>query len=180
MNPSKNDALTFRRADAADIPRLRTLAEEIWRAVYPPIIGAVQVEYMLARMYAAETIARELAAGVVWEIAELGGAAAGFLAVSLEEGARAKLHKLYLQPAWHGAGHGQGMIARAEALALALGARELFLQVNKQNTRALRAYERAGFRVEREAVFSIGSGFVMDDYILAKTLRSPAPAANRG
>jgi ribosomal protein S18 acetylase RimI-like enzyme len=178
MSPSANDALTFRRAGEADIPRLRALAEEIWRAVYPPIIGAAQVEYMLARMYAAETIAHELDAGVVWELAEMAGQPAGFLAVSREEGGRAKLEKLYLRPAWHGIGHGQVMIARAEAVALALGAHEIFLQVNKQNTRALRAYERAGFRREREAVLAIGGGFVMDDYILAKTLRPPHPEAD--
>jgi len=158
--------MTFRRAASVDVPVLRLLAERIWREVYPPIIGETQVEYMLARMYAAETIARELADGVAWEIALLDEREVGFLALSVEVGSRAKLHKLYLLPEYHGRGHGQALITRACAVAREQGAGELWLQVNKRNVRAIRAYQRAGFRCEREAVFDIGDGFVMDDFLM--------------
>lgn len=160
--------IVFRRATAADVPLLRDLAERIWRAYYPAIIGVAQVEYMLGWMYSAETIERELGEGVVWEVATLDAEAVGFLSVTPE--AHAKLNKLYLLPELHGRGLGAAMIERACAVARELGASELFLQVNKRNERAIRAYERAGFHRVKEAVFDIGGGFVMDDYVLARTL----------
>lgn len=167
--------LTFRRATASDIPVLRELAERIWRAYYPPIIGLEQIEYMLGWMYSHETIHRELSEGVVWELGETSDGPIGFLSITLETGEQAKLNKLYLLPELHGRGLGAQMIVRACIIAAELGARELSLQVNKNNERAIRAYERAGFQRVREAVFEIGGGFVMDDYVLAKALAvSPA------
>lgn len=162
--------ILLRRATAADVPLLRELAQRIWRAYYPAIIGHEQVEYMLGRMYSAEQIERELRDGVVWEVAELDEREVGFFSVTLEADARAKLNKLYLLTELHGRGFGAAMIERACAVARELSASELFLQVNKRNERALRAYERAGFRRVKEAVFDIGGGFVMDDYVLARTL----------
>jgi ribosomal protein S18 acetylase RimI-like enzyme len=42
--------------------------------------------------------------------------------------------------------------------------------VNKRNPGAISFYKAAGFTIAREAVFDIGSGFVMDDYIMEKRL----------
>ena len=56
------------------------------------------------------------------------------------------------------------------AIALSRTAKEVRLQVNKANVRAQRAYERFGFVRIEEAVFDIGGGFVMDDYIMARSV----------
>jgi hypothetical protein len=42
------------------------------------------------------------------------------------------------------------------------------MQVNKANARAIDAYRKAGFRIAQEAVFDIGHGFIMDDYLMEK------------
>lgn len=44
------------------------------------------------------------------------------------------------------------------------------LQVNKRNEKAIRVYRGAGYGVREEVVVDIGSGFVMDDYIMEKRL----------
>lgn len=162
--------IAFRRAGTEDVPLLRDLAQRIWRAYYPAIVGHEQVEYMLGQMYSAKTIERELGEGVVWKVAMLDADAVGFL--SLTPGAQAKLNKLYLLTELHGQGFGAAMIEHACTVARDAGASELHLQVNKRNERALRAYERAGFRRVKEAVFDIGGGFVMDDYVLARRLNA--------
>ena len=41
----------------------------------------------------------------------------------------------------------------------------LVLAVNKQNVRAIAAYERKGFSVRESVCVNIGGGFVMDDFI---------------
>ena len=62
------------------------------------------------------------------------------------------------------------MLARVLANAAAGGAREVHLRVNKANRRAIAAYERAGFRLDRPDVRDIGGGFVMDDFIYVRSL----------
>ena len=160
--------LTFRPAETGDIPLLRDLASEIWRASYAGLLAPGQIEYMLGWMYAAQKIAQELADGVLWEVAILDAVPAGYLALSSQPDGVAELHKLYLLPELQGQGHGQAMLAQACALATERGAHSLRLRVNKGNTRALRAYERAGFRIIESIVADIGGGFVMDDYVLAR------------
>lgn len=160
--------LTFHTASGQYIPALRTLAERIWRESYADIISAEQMAYMLAWMYSAETIRREISEGICWEIVRLKGEDAGYLSVTFDADGVAKLHKLYLLPALQGRGHGQAMLAHVFALAAKQAQREVRLQVNKRNLRAQRAYERFGFQRIEEAVFDIGGGYVMDDYLMAK------------
>jgi RimJ/RimL family protein N-acetyltransferase len=160
--------ITFKRAEETDIPILRRLAGDIWRACYPSIITPEQIEYMLAWMYSEQTIREELAGGVVWELALRDGEPVGFLSFRFEpEDRKIKLNKLYLVPELHGRGLGQQMLSYAKAQAATLGAKQVYLTVNKGNTQAIRAYKRAGFRTAAAVVNDIGGGFVMDDYIMA-------------
>jgi len=163
--------LAIRSASEVEIPALRALAEQIWRVSYAEMITPAQIDYMLEWMYAPETIAREMAEGVVWETAWLDSEMVGFHSCTLEAAEqRLKLNKLYLLPELQGSGLGQQLLKRVHALAAQRGARQVWLQVNKNNTRAIRAYERAGYVVERSAVFDIGGGFVMDDFIMTRTI----------
>ena len=162
--------MTFRPAGTGDIPLLRELASRIWRVSYAALLAPAQIEYMLGWMYSAQKIAQELADGVLWEVALLDSLPAGYLSLSSQPDGVAELHKIYLLPELHGLGHGQAMLAHACALATERGAHSLHLRVNKGNARALRAYERAGFRIIESIVADIGGGFVMDDYILARRL----------
>ena len=159
--------LHFTTATDADIPLLRSLADAIWRESYPGIISVAQIAYMLARMYAAEVIQRELAAGVRWELAHLDGEPVGFLSCTRDATQQLlKLNKLYLLPAHHGRGHGRAMLDHVKTFAFELRATRILLTVNKANARALRAYERAGFRTIDAIVTDIGGGFVMDDFVM--------------
>jgi len=163
--------LAIRSASEEEIPALRELAERIWRASYAAMLTPEQIDYMLAWMYAPETIAREMQEGVIWETAWLDGELIGFHSCTPElAGRRLKLNKLYLLPEQQGLGLGQQLLDRVHELAAQRGAGQVWLQVNKQNTRAIRAYERAGYEVERSAVFDIGGGFVMDDFIMTRAL----------
>lgn len=171
MTPAAATVFTLQPATPADIPVLRELAHRIWHACYPAILSREQIDYMLARMYDAAIIRAELAAAVSWELACHDGAPAGFISCAFDTATRrVKLHKLYLLPELHGRGFGPQMLDHVKARALALGAREIVLRVNKRNSRAVRAYERAGFHTRETAVADIGGGFVMDDFIMALEL----------
>jgi diamine N-acetyltransferase len=79
-----------------------------------------------------------------------------------------KLGQLYVLESHRGMGFGRFMLGHIEGRSRELGRRSLWLQVNKQNASAVAFYRAAGFEVVREAVFEIGGGFVMDDYVMAK------------
>jgi diamine N-acetyltransferase len=164
--------LAIRSASEVKIPELRELAERIWRESYAEMLTPAQIDYMLAWMYAPETIAREMQEGVIWETAWLDGEMIGFHSCTPEpEARRCKLNKLYLRPDRQGLGLGQQLLDHVHALAAQAGARQVWLQVNKRNARAIRAYERAGYEVERSAISDIGGGFVMDDFIMTRAIR---------
>ena len=160
--------MNIRAATEADIPLLRDLAQRIWRECYPGIITPEQIEFMLGWMYSAEEIRRQIAAGLPWEIAEHDGAPIGYLSYQLDPDGRVKISKLYLLPEQQRQGHGQRLLDHISDQVRTLGAREVWLQVNKRNERAIGAYLKAGFRIEKEAVFEIGGGFVMDDYVMVR------------
>ena len=160
--------MQIRPATEADIPLLRDLAQRIWRACYPGIISHEQIEFMLGWMYSEDEIRRQLRGYFTWEIVEEDGAAAGFLSFSLEDDARVKLHKMYVLPERQRRGIGQRLLAHVCERACALGARDVWMQVNKRNERAIAAYLKAGFHIESEAEFGIGGGFVMDDYLMSR------------
>ena len=162
--------MEIRPATEADIPLLCDLAQRIWRECYPGIITAEQIEFMLGRMYSEEEIRRQFTAGVPWEIVELDGVPVGYQSWQLEDDDRVKISKLYVLPQYQRRGLGARMLDHIRECAHAVGANAVWLQVNKRNKRAISAYLKAGFHIEKEAVFDIGSGFVMDDYLMVRAV----------
>jgi ribosomal protein S18 acetylase RimI-like enzyme len=170
MNPAVR--VEILPAGEAHLPALAELAARIWREHYPGIISREQIEYMLGRMYALEVLQAELREQQIrFYRLMVDGRFVGFAAIGPQPEADVmKLHKCYLLPECHGRGHGSMMLRHCVAEARRLGARRLMLAVNKRNTKAVAAYQRNGFTVAESVVTDFGSGFVMDDFIMAKEL----------
>ena len=161
-----------------DFAVLRELAGTIWRQHYAGIISAAQIEYMLAGRFTDEALREHMQAADRWlELLRVSGTPVGYCGYELadmdddgdEHGPPAmKLGQLYVLESHRGMGLGKFMLGHIESRARELGREKLWLQVNKQNTGAIGFYGSAGFEVVREAVFDIGGGFVMDDYVMAK------------
>jgi ribosomal protein S18 acetylase RimI-like enzyme len=167
-----------------DYVDLRALADTIWRHHYAAIISAAQVDYMLSRRFSDDALREYASAAGRWlEVLRVSGMLVGYCGYELadqygnEQLTAMKLGQLNVLESHRGMGLGRFMLSHVESRARDLGRRVLFLQVNKQNTTAIGFYAAAGFTIAREAVFDIGSGFVMDDYVMEKRLNSPpAPA----
>lgn len=170
------DALT-----AADFEALARLAEMIWRAHYTGIIGSAQVDYMLAGRYTPEKLHLYLDADDRWLMllridSSTGSRAVGYCSYALTDDhdemkhGEMKLEQLYLLPEYYGQGLGRLMMRHVEQQARARGYGTLMLQTNKRNETAIVFYCKTGFTVREEAVFDIGNGFVMDDYVMEKVL----------
>lgn len=163
---------SIRYARREDLPALADLARKIWWAVYPEIISRGQIEYMLDRGYDLSVLEAELDSGIHFPLLWQGKTLIGLASYGpVGDGSEAKLHKIYLDPSWHGQGLGRQLLAWIENEAADRNYRAIILQVNKRNVRAIAAYRRRGFRVRDEIVVDIGNGFVMDDYLMEKPIQ---------
>jgi diamine N-acetyltransferase len=156
------------------LPALAELAGVIWRQHYPGIISHEQIDYMLAKMYALDTLRDDLSSrGIHFYRLVVDGRVAGFASIGPTDApATWKLHKLYLLSELHGAGLGSRLLQHCEDEARRFGAQRLMLAVNKRNARPIAAYRRNGFAVIKSVVTDFGDGFVMDDFIMAKELKA--------
>lgn len=157
-------------ANEQDYQQAYALAMAIWQEAYKGIISQEQIDYMLPMMYAPAVIAREIREGIVYEFALDGDKHIGIVSFGPHSDGVMKLHKLYLLPSYHGHGVGSQMLQHAIAAARAKGAKRLVLNVNKQNSRAIKAYKRNGFAVLADVKNDIGNSFYMDDYVMGLDL----------
>ena len=172
QRPTTSESVAILPATEEHLAALVELAGVIWRQHYPGIISPEQIDYMLGKMYSLDTLREEIRfKGVHFVRLLVDGRFVGFASFgpTLEPGV-IKLHKCYLLPELHGRGYGSQLLQHCEHEVRKLGARRLILAVNKHNTKAVTAYQRNRFVVAESVITDFGSGFVMDDYIMAKDL----------
>ena len=156
----------------ADFETVARLGETIWRSHYSKIISMAQIDYMLAGRYTAEKLHAYLNAEDRWlDLLWLEGRPVGYCshALSVTPG-EMKLEQLYLLEECRGKGLGGLMLRHVETRARARACRVLMLTVNKHNADSIAVYRKSGFAVREMAVFDIGNGYVMDDYVMEKVL----------
>lgn len=164
--------MIVRSAGIADIPIIRSIAQATWPVAYVPhIISAAQLAYMLDLLYSAEALETAMRSkGQSFLIAERDGAAIAFAGYTPHNRPGiTHLNKLYTMPSAQGGGAGRALLQRVLVSAEEAGDTAVELNVNKRNP-AIALYAHHGFSVLREEVIDIGSGYVMDDYVMGRTL----------
>ena len=159
------------------IGRMSTLATEIVREHYDPIIGKAQNDYMIAMFQSPEAIKGQLEDGARYYFVTDGTEPIGFLSYYVRHDTNTGdapqtsrntsylyLSKFYLRKDRRGKGLSRKMLEFLIGKAQEFGARRIELNVNRGNS-AIKAYEGLGFRKLREEKNNIGNGFFMDDYV---------------
>ncbi|MFM6947077.1 MAG: GNAT family N-acetyltransferase [Flavobacteriales bacterium] len=163
--------MEIRLAQLHELPILEKLARAIWPSTYAQIISAEQIEFMLNWMYSTIKLQEQYLQGHEFYLLSENGIDLGFLALEWmhtdEDPAKnqIKINKLYVLPQLQKKGFGSALIQKAITRAQQTNAIKLILQVNKANSAKI-FYQKLGFSIQQEAVFDIGNGFVMDDYIM--------------
>jgi GNAT superfamily N-acetyltransferase len=163
--------LLIKDATAADIPLIQELTDKIWRPTYQQILTPEQIEYMINLMYSTASLSRQIDELhhhfiLLYE----GTQAIGFAAYSTTDIAGIyKLHKIYLDGSYQGRGVGKFLINAVIDRVKAAQAHILELDVNRHN-KARFFYEKQGFIVVKEKDTDIGQGYLMNDYVMQKTL----------
>ncbi len=130
--------ITLRHARAGDRAELIALWVAAWRDVFP------QIDFEQRAPWFATHLDEWLEKGAELCLAQDQGGIAGF---SLFEAASCVMDQLCIAPRAQGTG-----ITRALMAALKSRSPRIALTVNRDNARALRYYEREGFRVTGESV----------------------------
>jgi len=164
--------------EKTELEELVVLIREIWREYYTPIIGAAQVEYMLEKFQSVDSITRQIAEEnyryycIFCEYPGCGSQCSlpgGYYAAKPSGDDRVFLSKLYVVAKFRGRGLGKQMLYHLIDAARVDGAKSIWLTVNKHNP-SVDIYRNLGFVITEEIVTDIGNGFVMDDYVMEKTL----------
>jgi RimJ/RimL family protein N-acetyltransferase len=160
-----------------------TLAAEIWREHFTPIIGAEQVEYMLDKFQSAERIYEDIKKNaytyfIARHIKE--DKLVGYCAVCPKEN-HLFLSKLYVHKDFRRLGIAHCFRDTAATYCrLECGFDRIRLTVNKYNDSSIQVYQKWGFEILESVKTDIGGGFFMDDYVMEwvvpQVTRSPFPA----
>ena len=158
-------------ATKEQMPIVRNLAEIIWPVTYGKIISSEQIDYMMDMTYSITSLEKQLQNNKIFLLVEEEHHFLGFASyeVNCDNSNKTKIHKLYVLPETQGKGIGRQLIDCIADIALKNGNPALYLTVNKNN-KAKDFYIKNGFEITSSAVFDIGNGYVMDDYIMEKKL----------
>ena len=152
-----------------ELDAIEKLAFEIWHEHYTPIIGKEQVEYMLNKFQSVDAMQKQIDEGYEYYSIIEDGVLIGYLTIQPRE-KHLFLSKAYVLSKYRGLGYGQEAFKFAELRAKQLNLYKVQLTVNKYNSRTISVYEKYGFKKVKEAVFDIGLGYIMDDYIMEKDI----------
>lgn len=133
--------ISIRKAEPADARRLADIAYRAWEAgIYPLLTkqpGMREAEQRRLAHAVAETLSRII-------VAEVDGIAVGWCSRSAR---RAYVPYLFVMPELQGNGIGSILLRRMESLLELEGAERVQLETPADNVRAVRFYEKQGYRI---------------------------------
>lgn len=152
-----------------EIEEFSKYAKGIWGEYFTALLTSEQIAYMLDMFLSIEVLKKQLDGDYKYFYCLVDGKKAGFIGLEYEKDALF-LSKLYLAKEYRGKGLASKMFVFIERQAVGNGYNKIYLTCNKYNRHSLDVYAKKGFEIIESVVTDIGSGFVMDDYVLAKKI----------
>jgi diamine N-acetyltransferase len=169
--------LTIRKATSADADLLSGLALQIFLDTFGPQNKPEDIELHAQRSYSRDIQLAEINdPSLTYLIAEVDGKAAGFAMIGLPRSESCsnfaspiELFRFYIDKGWHGKGIAEPMMNECENVARSLGGKTICLSVWLENPRAIRFYEKQGFRKEGTQPYVLGND-VQTDWVMARDI----------
>ena len=169
LQPDKDNMFIEIVSAENQIAIIAGLAKNIWNEHFIPIIGKAQVDYMLDKFQSKKVIAEQIENGFLYYLIKHNNDYIGYIGVLAKQN-QLFLSKLYITSAERGKGHGRKAVDFLEKLAIEKGLGKITLTVNKNNSATIKIYKKLGFENRGSIVQDIGKNFVMDDYIMEKSV----------
>ena len=151
---------------------IRAIAKEVWPIAYGAILSQEQLDYMMEMMYNVSSLKNQADTKKHrFILAKEEDTVLGFASYEFNynKKPKTKIHKIYILPNQQGKGIGKKLIDFIINEANDRHQKALILNVNKKNV-AIRFYEAIGFNISYEEIIDIGNGYVMDDYVMEKSI----------
>ena len=163
--------ITIREASTNDIAIIQNIAYQTWPETYGEILSKAQLDFMLNKFYSEENLVSNFRNNHLFFIIEDHKFPIGFLGIehNYNNEMATKIHKIYILPNNQGKGIGKICIDFVIDLAKVKGLEKVTLNVNKFN-KALNFYEKNGFKIIKDVDIEIGNGFLMEDFIMEKSI----------
>ena len=155
------------KANSEHIPIIIDLTKKIWPVAYGEILSKAQLDYMIDKFYNEPALCELMQKGHVFYVAQDDkDNYVGFVSYEINsEPNKTKIHKIYVLPETQGTGLGRQFFELVKDKAIENNQEAIFLNVNKYNN-AIHFYHKLGFIKIKDEVIDIGSGYVMDDYVM--------------
>lgn len=148
---------------AENIKELASLASSIWHEYWTCLLSPEQIDYMVENFQSEHAIKNQIEnENYTYYFIVSDGEKAGYFGIS-DKKEYLFLSKLYIKKEYRNKGLGTEAFKKIKQLANNTPIR---LTVNKYNTHTIKAYEKWGFKTIDSVVTDIGSGYVMDDFIM--------------
>ena len=159
-----SENINIQKIEENEIPILSSLATEIVREHFDPIIGRAQNDYMLEKFQSISAIKEQFHKGYLYYWVKYDNKNAGVLGFYPIEN-KLYLSKFYLSREYRGKKISRKMHEFIVNYAKSKGLISIYLNVNRNNDLAIKVYEHLGFVIIREEKNDIGNGYYMDDFV---------------
>ena len=155
-----------------DIAQLSLIAHEIWHEYWPSLIGLEQTEYMIGLFHSQEALLRDINEnGYRFWILKIKRRVVGYTGARHEvDKEKLFISKIYLYAHERSKGYASQVFQFYEKYCNDNNLSAMYLSVYKGNELAISTYKAKEFLIVDSVAKSIGNGFVMDDFIMEKTL----------
>jgi len=156
------EPVVIRRAEAADLSKVKTVARTTWPVAYAGIIPDAVQQRLLNRWYSPESLRGTLTVrGSSFLVAESRGAVVGFAQFVRRSTESAELTRIYVLPARQRGGIGTRVLEAGLAECVEERLKRLTVSVERDNRIDRRFYGRSGFGELREHTQAV-RGFALD------------------
>jgi ribosomal protein S18 acetylase RimI-like enzyme len=164
-------SVEIRLATAADFSTIESIARKTWPLAYGTLLSKEQLNYMLDLFYSKSALKEDiLIKKHYYYLAFAQGEAVGFAGIEHQYLPNTtKLHKLYVLPHFQRQNLGIQLLDFVSEIALEAGCSVLTLNVNRYNS-AKKFYKKNGFTVVKSEDIELEHGYLMEDYVLVKSL----------
>lgn len=148
---------------AENIKELASLASSIWHEYWTCILSPEQIDFMVENFQSEHAIKNQIEnENYTYYFIVSDGEKAGYFGI-FDKKEYLFLSKLYIKKEYRNRGLGKKTFEKIKQLSQH---KPIRLTVNKYNINTIKAYEKWGFKTVDAVVTDIGSGFVMDDFIM--------------
>ncbi len=151
----------------SDLTLLSDMAAKIWSEHYNDILSHEQIKYMIDKYQSYNAIKKQIISdNYQYFFIKYNDNYAGYFSIHIEDNTLF-LSKLYIDKDYRKKGLSSAVLKFLKVICTKNNLTKIWLTVNRNNTDSISVYKHLGFYKEKESVSDIGSGFVMDDFIMA-------------